>query len=368
MHKEYNLLFLGGMRPPRCTDEDFIQFLIATSRTASCTEAARVYPHSDQQPPVAHDAFNRLLRRLEPDSQTLWEEVEAQVQRNRGCLVLDDSTLDKLYARQMELLSYHWSGKHQRVVKGINLLTLLWTDGERRIPCDYRIYDKQELREPDSEPDHPSEEAPDPEIKTKNDLFRELLQTAQKRGFEPQMVLFDSWYSSLDNLKLIRNMGWTFLTRLKANRKVNPEGKGLKPISQCEISESGTLVHLKGFGLVKVFRIAGKNAGTNAEPAEYWCTNELGMSDLERLMYSEWCWQIEQYHREIKQYCLVEKCQCRVGRLIRNYIQLALRAFVRLEYASYHSGKSLFELTSEIIRSAVRQYLNSPRYRLGRIV
>jgi len=42
-------------------------------------------------------------------------------------LVLDDTTLDKPYAQKMDLVTYHWSGKHQRVVKGIALLTLLWT-------------------------------------------------------------------------------------------------------------------------------------------------------------------------------------------------------------------------------------------------
>ncbi|KKL13713.1 hypothetical protein LCGC14_2523000, partial [marine sediment metagenome] len=57
-------------------------------------------------------------------------------------LILDDSTLDKPYARRMELVTRHWSGKHRRVVQGINLLSLLWTDGDRYLPCDYRIYDK----------------------------------------------------------------------------------------------------------------------------------------------------------------------------------------------------------------------------------
>jgi len=32
--------------------------------------------------------------------------------------------LDKPYAKKMELVTYHWSGKHKRVVKGIPLLTL----------------------------------------------------------------------------------------------------------------------------------------------------------------------------------------------------------------------------------------------------
>ena len=57
-------------------------------------------------------------------------------------LVLVDSTLDKPYAKFIELVTRHWSGKHHAVVQGINLVSLLWTDGDRHIPCDYRLFHK----------------------------------------------------------------------------------------------------------------------------------------------------------------------------------------------------------------------------------
>jgi len=60
------------MNAPRCLDEDYIQFLIAAPRAVSATEAARVEPRHPNAP--AHDAFTRLLHRLEPDPATLWHE------------------------------------------------------------------------------------------------------------------------------------------------------------------------------------------------------------------------------------------------------------------------------------------------------
>jgi len=54
-------------------------------------------------------------------------------QLSQGVLVVDDSTLDKWYAQKMELVTRHWSGKHGRVVQGINLVTLLWSEGDRHI-------------------------------------------------------------------------------------------------------------------------------------------------------------------------------------------------------------------------------------------
>ena len=76
-------------------------------------------------------------------SQALWSEAEPAVNKDQGILVIDDSTLDKPYAQKMELVTCHWSGKHKQVVSGINLITLMWTDGESHIPCDYRLYNKQ---------------------------------------------------------------------------------------------------------------------------------------------------------------------------------------------------------------------------------
>ena len=90
----------------------------------------------------------------------------------------------------------------------INLLTLLWTDGHALIPCDFRRYDKPLSG------------------KNKNDYFRELRDAAGERGLRPGYVRFDSWYSSLENLKKLREWGWTWLTQFRCNRRVNPDGTG----------------------------------------------------------------------------------------------------------------------------------------------
>jgi len=62
------------------------------------------------------------------------------VDLQKGLLILDDTTLDKPYAQKMDLVTHHWSSKHQRVVQGIDLLTL--------IPCDFRVYDKPQGERP----------------------------------------------------------------------------------------------------------------------------------------------------------------------------------------------------------------------------
>ena len=81
------------MNPPKVTDEDYINFIIATPRDVTETFAERVQPESTNAP--AHDAFTRLLQRLEPDAETLWQEAKTQIDLNSGLLVLDDSTLSE---------------------------------------------------------------------------------------------------------------------------------------------------------------------------------------------------------------------------------------------------------------------------------
>ncbi len=128
------------MNPPKVSALDYINFLLASPKQATCTEAAQCTSEGGKNP--AHDAFNSLLHRQSPDTSTLWQEASRFVNLTQGALVLDDSTADKPYASDTELVTYHWSGKHHAVVLGINLLTLLWTDNASLIPCDFRIYDK----------------------------------------------------------------------------------------------------------------------------------------------------------------------------------------------------------------------------------
>ncbi len=122
------------MNAPKVTDLAYINFLVAAPRVVTCTKAARVQPLGPRR--AAHDALTRLLHRLEPASGPLWDEAQAYVRRTAGLLIVDDSTLDKPYAHQIELVPRHWSGKHHRVGAGINLVALLWSDGTDTIPCD----------------------------------------------------------------------------------------------------------------------------------------------------------------------------------------------------------------------------------------
>jgi len=225
------------------------------------------------------------------------------------------------------------------VVQGIDLVPLLWTDGDRRIPCDYRIYDKADAG-------------------TKNDHFADTIRAASARRFKPRCVVFDGWYSSPENLKSVRNCGWAWLTRLRSNRRVDLDRQGTRAPSETAVAAAGTEVWLPGFGLVKVFGIATPDGGT-----AYWATNDPSTTDRTRSQFAECSWAIESYHRGVEQRAGVERCRCRAAEARRNHIGWALRAFPRFEAHCFARGISWIEAKTAIIRDAVRAYLERPRIR-----
>ena len=144
---------------------DYINFLVAANCDVSCVKAAECF--SDNGIVVAHDKFNRFLTRQSLTPETLWKEVEPFIERRIGWLILDDTVIDKIYSERIELTYYQWSGKHHKIVKGIGLITLVWTDGTNTYPIDYRIYDK------------------DGDEMSKNAHFREMINGANERNFQP---------------------------------------------------------------------------------------------------------------------------------------------------------------------------------------
>ncbi len=289
----------------------------------------------------AHDAFTRLLARQPPDTEALWQEARTLVQPQRGLLIGDDTTLDKPYARKIEPVTRHWSGTHHRVVQGINLVTLAWTDGTARVPCDFRLYDKPR------------------DGKTKNDLFREMLTAAHTRGLQPAYVLCDSGYSSLDNLKHLRALGFAWLTRFKSHRKVNPDGQGHVALRDLDIPWAGRRVHLRGHGSgalrARVFRTVSPDGD-----ATCWATSDTDLSPARRQKLAHHAWAIEDCHRGLKQCCGVEKAQVRSTRAQTAHIGFAIRAFLRLECYRLRTGQSWYETQTSIVRAAVCQYLANP--------
>jgi putative transposase len=288
---------------------------------------------------------------FDPDS--LWREAKPLVTPRGGVLVVDDSTLDKPYAKKrIELVTQHWSGKHHhQVVWGINLITLLWTDGEKLVPCDFRVYDKPmgflgPFGGKDKNEHLDMLTGAKGRVQARLRRLRLLVHIAQ----EPQANPSES------RLALVRQD-----ERQQAGQ---PDRKiGNLPLGTVEIPSEGRVVHLKAYGFARVF----KTASPKGDVEYYYATSDVEM------VVGEECddlaakgWGIEVYHRGIKQCCGVERSQVRDAIKQLSHISLSLRAFLRLERERIRHRVSWYESKISIIRGAISSYLASPTLGLTR--
>jgi len=151
----------------------------------------------------------------------------------------------------------------------------------------------------------------------------------------------------------VRGHGWHFLTRLKCSRQVNPDNTDNVAVQDIDIPAHGRTVHLKGFGFIQVFRTVASNG--DAEPKiEHWATDDLKMEDGERRELVRRVFAIENYHRQLKQCCGVERAQVRSAQAQKCHIVLSLRVFVRLEAHRLQTGISGYAAKAGLIREAIR--------------
>ena len=292
---------------------------------------------------VSHDSINRFLERERFEPEDLFNEGKERIELVGGILSVDDSVLDKPYmdSRKADFVDYFWSGKHKRPVKGINLITLFYTDIHGiSVPVNYRLCDKSL-------------------DKTKNDSFQEMLVEVLSWGLSPSWITGDSWYSSIGNMKFIRKRGFNFMFGIENNRTIS--------IERCQYIQIQTLedwlddeqtVYLKGYGMVKVFRQMYKKS------YRYYIMSHFDLDQLPTIIKMDFervhaaHWSIERYHRAIKQVCNIEKFQVRKEHQIKNHVFCALKGFFRLECMRIEETIShWYEVQRNLFISAIRDFI-----------
>ncbi|MBD2248066.1 transposase [Nostoc sp. FACHB-888] len=294
----------------KCDLNTYTLFLLAESKYPGCTRLA------DIMEDLSHDSVNRFLLRERYEPKDLFDEVKLHINLGGGTLSADDTVIDKPHSdpKLTELITYIYSGRHHRTVKGIQLITLYYTDlSGKSVPVNYRIYDKQDGQ-------------------TKNDYLRDMITEVLHWGLEPENVTTDAWYSSKRNLKFFKDKGLKFLTGIAKNRLCSVDGKNFTQVQNLEIPENGLIVHLKKFGKVKVFRRLFKN-----EIPRYYIMYVPDKDALILISLVEFKelhsihWGIECYHRAIKQVCGIELFMVRTSEAIKTHFFSAIRAFTQLE-------------------------------------
>lgn len=309
-----------------CSKVLYCTFLKVTSQRYSAVSLSEVAPQT-----LSHDSISHWLSETKTQPQDIWQAAQATILGNTGVLIADDTVISKSRSQKMELVHQQYSGDEHGLVEGIGVLNFLWVGADDQVcPADFRIWEPQE------------------DGKTKNNHFREMIIQAHKRGITPEAILADSWYSSLDNLKCIRDTGWSWVMRLKKNRAVNRNQR----LDEVEIPEDGARLHLRGYGWIMVYRFVDTDGHTMFVGSSF---TDKTASEIQALVQKRWA--IEVFHRELKQTCGLGRCQARTSRAQRNHIALSILAWIKQATVRRYSDLSHYQQQWDVIKQAIADQL-----------
>ena len=140
-------------------------------------------------------------------------------------------------------------------------------------------------------------------------------------------------------------------------------------VQNIEIPGGGLDVWLKDFGKVRLFRTTLKD---QCRHYVLYLPEEVPFERSDFSLIHDQHWQIEQYHKAIKQVCHIEHFQVRNERPIRNHIFAAILAFVYLQKMQIsHAFTNIYQhqraLFKETVGSFVEVFARDKEYLLPKI-
>lgn len=266
---------------------------------------------------LAHDQLYRLLYADFPYSRRLWEWFAVKLIGERGYLVLDDTTWQR-WTKKADAVSFVWDSSVGKVVFGMSVVLLIWTDGKRKVPLGIRVWQKGG--------------------KSKVELAEELLRQARLRGIIPAFVLFDSWYAASSLLELIDDFGWRYIAAAKRNRLF--EGVKIGKFFRHRFGRAtGSLRKLRHqILLVK-------------DGQKFLITNELSLTSRAAKSHYRNRQQVEETFRLLKQEFGWGKCRARSLMAQTAHLHLGLYALCLVQMQA--EGETVYQFKQNLFRAAI---------------
>jgi hypothetical protein len=139
-----------------------------------------------------------------------------EVQSAEGVLIIDDSSEEKPYTDENDMVCWHYDHSQDRLLQGINFLTALYSSQGVSVPVGFHLVAKTEKY---TDPKTQQEKRRSPV--SKNEVCRERIKQAVKNRMLLRFVLFDVWFASAENMVVLNQQPpCDLIWPLKAHRKV----------------------------------------------------------------------------------------------------------------------------------------------------
>lgn len=225
----------------------------------------------------SHDGITRLLVARFP-----WKQILVLcIHRlfgilEGGYLIIDDTILAKPFGKLFMHANYVYSSSDDRCIFGYNIVMICWTNGTVTIPLSWRWYKKHSY--------------------SKVEIAMLLLEEIRfKWKIKQCTVLYDSWYAAAKVMRLVRALGYDFVSQIKKNRKVN--GISFSSLSvRSHHLFSGTIA-----GDIPIYYFKHED--------KYYITSISHKSTKKIHAMYQIRWKIEEVFRFLKTVLKLEKCQ-----------------------------------------------------------
>jgi len=324
---------------------------------------------------VSHDSISRAIATIKLSPKVVREKaLTLIVPSNNGYLAVDDTVMDKASSEEIEVASAQYSGQKHGITTGIGVVTLVYVNPElnKYWILDYRIYDKCA------------------DGKKKTDHALEMIEYWQAMGdLHPERlpfttVLIDAGYTCKKIMQYVVRKEKIFYGVMPRSRKVSypdpshevDERTGKVKIIYKHVGDldwdakTDEGEHLRTFGAtvciedlpndkpLRLFQFTAKRR------VEYIVTNDVRVETAEAAKkVGGFRWQIEQFHREVKQLTGVAKCQARKGRKQRNHICIAFIVWHQLNELAKQMKTTVYEVKHMPLRAYQKQLWRNPAYR-----
>lgn len=305
---------------------------------------------------VSHDKITRFLSEDDFTSKNLWKLVKPVVRKiesDEGVLIFDDTTEEKPYTDENDIIAWHFDHVTGRSVKGINMLSCLYHSNDMNVPVAFEVTKKTKkvMNLKTGKIVRKSE-------RNKNEVMREQLKSCvHDLHLKFSIVLADSWFSSNETMTYIKkDLKKDFIMPLKSNRLITLKKQGVAlRIDSIELKDDVPVVgYAEGISFPLLLM---KHTFTNEDGSAgilFLATSDTTKDATSLLDLYEKRWGIEEYHKSLKSNLGFAKSPTKTARTQINHFFASIYAYVKLEKLKMKTGLNHFALKSKLYLQAIR--------------
>jgi hypothetical protein len=307
---------------------------------------------------VSHDQVTRYLAGTKKTATDLWCTVKSfvrEVQSETGVLIIDDSIEEKPYTDENDIVCWHYDHSKDRMLKGINFLTALYSSQGVSVPVGFHLVAKTE-KYIDATTQKEKRRSP----VSKNEVCHELIKQAVRNRIPFRFVLFDVWFASAETMVFIKHQQHRdFICPLKTNRKValskadKQQGRYGR-VDTLELAAQATReIYLEGvdFPLVLVKQVFTNEDGSSGIRYLVSSDTTLSFDNITTTYHRRWG--VECYHKSLKQNASLAKSPTQTVTTQTNHFFAALCGFIKLERLKMKTHLNHFALKSKLYLNAL---------------